>query len=71
MGLFRYIVLGAAVAAGVKYATKKRADGKSFVDDLNEKAPQWMDHVKKYTDKYTDQLKDQYAGAKQTHRDYQ
>jgi hypothetical protein len=67
MGLLRYIVLGAAVAAGVKYATKKRPDGKSFMDDINEKAPEWMNQAKKYTD----QFKDQYGGPKPTHRDYQ
>lgn len=58
MGLLRYIVLGTAVAAGVKYATKKRPDGKSLFDDINEKAPEWMNQAKKYTQKYTDQLKD-------------
>lgn len=67
MGLLRYIVLGAAVAAGVKYATKKRPDGKSFMDDISEKAPEWMNQAKKYTD----QVKDQYGGPKTTHRDYQ
>ncbi|WP_407431307.1 YtxH domain-containing protein [Arcticibacter sp.] len=67
MGLLRYIVLGAAVAAGVKYATKKRPDGKSFIDDISEKAPEWMNQAKKYTD----QIKDQYGAQKPTHRDYQ
>ena len=67
MGLLRFIVIGAAVAAGVKYATKKRPDGKSFVDDLSEKAPEWIDKAKQYGD----QFKDQYAPKKQTSTDFE
>jgi hypothetical protein len=51
MSLIKYLVVGAAVAAGVNYATKKRENGRSLVDDLSEKAPEWMDKAKQYTDK--------------------
>lgn len=57
MSLLKYLVFGAAVAAGVNYATKKREDGRSLIDDLSEKAPEWMDKAKQYTD----QLKGQFA----------
>jgi hypothetical protein len=51
MSLLRYAVLGAAVAYGINYVTKKRdSDGKSLLDDLNEKAPEWMDKAKKFSD---------------------
>lgn len=65
MGLLRFIVLGAAVAAGVKYATKKRPDGKSLVDDFEEKAPVWMEKAKAYGD----QLRDKYVHTKETPSD--
>lgn len=65
MGLFRYLVLGAAVAAGVSYATRKREDGRSLMDDLSEKAPEWMDKAKQYAD----QLKGQYQHATSAVRD--
>jgi polyhydroxyalkanoate synthesis regulator phasin len=59
MSLLKYLVFGAAVAAGVNYATKKREDGRSLVDDLTEKAPEWMEKAKQYTD----QLKGQFGQA--------
>jgi len=54
MGLLKTVIVGAALVAGVKYATKKRAeDGKSLFDDiqdaipgLREKAMQFKDKVK-------------------------
>ena len=59
MSLLKYLVFGAAVAAGVNYATKKREDGRSLIDDLSEKAPEWMDKAKQYTE----QLKGQFGQA--------
>ncbi|MFD2162609.1 YtxH domain-containing protein [Paradesertivirga mongoliensis] len=56
MSLLKYLVFGAAVAAGVNYATKKREDGKSLIDDLTEKAPEWMDKAKQYTDQFKSQF---------------
>lgn len=62
MGLLKYLVVGAAVAAGVNYATKKRENGRSVLDDLSDKAPEWMDKAKEYTDK----IKGQYMSASNT-----
>jgi len=50
MGLLRTLAIGAAVAYGINYATKKRPDGKSLVDDIKERAPEWMNKAKEYGD---------------------
>ena len=55
MSLLKYLVFGAAVAAGVSYVTKKREDGRSLMDDLTDKAPEWMDKAKQYTDQFKGQ----------------
>jgi hypothetical protein len=57
MSLLKYLVFGAAVAAGVSYATKKREDGTSLIDDLTEKAPEYIDRIKQYAD----QIRGQFA----------
>jgi hypothetical protein len=57
MGLFRLLVTGAAVAAGVHYITKKRPDGTSVVDDLKARAPEWKEKAQPYVD----QLKDKWT----------
>ena len=57
MSLLKYLVFGAAVAAGVNYATKKRENGRSLLDDLSDKAPEWKEKAMQYAD----QLKGQYA----------
>lgn len=62
MSLFKFLALGAAVAVGVNYITKKGTNGRSIVDDLSDKAPEWMDKAKPYVDKVKDQF-----GAKSTH----
>lgn len=56
MGLFKNLLIGAAVVAGVNYITKKRPDGKSMVDDIKEKAPEWMDKAKEFGNKQKDQF---------------
>lgn len=58
MSLFKFLALGAAVAVGVNYITKKGTNGRSIVDDLSDKAPEWMDKAKPYVDK----VKDQFGG---------
>ncbi len=45
MSLLKYVAIGAAVAYGVKYLTKKGADGKSVLDNLQEKAPEYVDQA--------------------------
>lgn len=48
MSLFKNLLIGAAVVAGVNYITKKRPDGRSMVDDIKEKAPEWMNKAKEF-----------------------
>ncbi|UEG54045.1 YtxH domain-containing protein [Mucilaginibacter daejeonensis] len=51
MGLLKWAIVGAAAAYGIKYITEKRQeDGKSIIDDWNEKAPDLMEKAKQYTD---------------------
>ncbi|HUH32853.1 MAG TPA: hypothetical protein VLZ28_02810 [Daejeonella sp.] len=51
MSLFKNLLIGAAVVAGVNYITKKRPDGRSMMDDIKEKAPEWMNKAKEFTQK--------------------
>ncbi|WP_432714764.1 YtxH domain-containing protein [Pedobacter sp.] len=57
MGLLKTVLIGAAVYGAFKYATKKDANGRSIVDDLKDKAPEYMDKAKKFKEdletKYT------------------
>jgi len=48
MGLFKTVLLGAAVYGAYKYATKKDVNGRSMVDDLKDKAPELMDKAKRF-----------------------
>ena len=51
MGILKTAIIGAAVYAGVKYITKKDPiTGQSIVDELMDKAPQWADKAKSYTE---------------------
>lgn len=46
MGLIKTALIGAAVYGAIKYLTKKDMNGRSMVDNIKEKAPEWMDKVK-------------------------
>jgi hypothetical protein len=49
MGLFKTALIGAAIYGAYKYITKTDdVTGKSIVDDLKEKAPEWIDKAKAY-----------------------
>ncbi|MFD0793501.1 YtxH domain-containing protein [Mucilaginibacter litoreus] len=48
MGLIKFIAVGAAVGLGINYLTKKRADGRSVLDDITDKAPEWIDKAKNF-----------------------
>ncbi|RZL46597.1 MAG: YtxH domain-containing protein [Pedobacter sp.] len=51
MGLFRTALIGAGIYAAYKYLTKPdELTGKTIVDDLKEKAPEWIDKAKAYKD---------------------
>ena len=57
MGFIKNLVIGAAVVAGINYITKKRPDGTSLVDDIKEKAPDWINKAKEFGE----QKKNQYS----------
>jgi len=50
MRLLKYIIVGAAVGYGINYITKKGEDGRSIIDELADKAPDWFDHAKRFAE---------------------
>lgn len=56
MGLFKFIIVGAAVGYGINYITKKNENGRSILDDFTDKAPEWFDQAKKYAEDTVDQV---------------
>jgi hypothetical protein len=50
MRLLKYIIVGAAVGYGINYITKKGEDGRSIIDELADKAPDWFDQAKRFAD---------------------
>ncbi|WP_462267025.1 YtxH domain-containing protein [Mucilaginibacter sp.] len=69
MGLLKYAVIGAAVAYGVQYLTKKDENGRSIIDDLKDRAPEYTDKLKaageKYVNEITQKVKDKAAEYQQ------
>ncbi|WP_214225880.1 YtxH domain-containing protein [Pedobacter sp. B4-66] len=59
MGLFKTALIGAAVYGIVKYVTKKDTNGRSIVDDIKEKAPEWMEKAKNLKDELKVELEKQ------------
>jgi hypothetical protein len=57
MSLLRFIVVGAAVGYGINYITKKGPDGRSILDDVADKAPDWFDQAKRYAEDTIEQVK--------------
>lgn len=60
MGLFKTALIGAAIYGAIKYMTKKDVNGKSVIDDIQEKAPEWMDKAKNLKDDFKTELKKQH-----------
>ena len=57
MGFIKSALIGAAVYAGVQYITKKDIlTGRSILDDLLEKAPEYIDKAKIYAKEVEIQL---------------
>ncbi len=56
MSIFKFALLGAAVAYGITVLTKKREDGTCILDDLTDKAPEWMDKAKQFTNQKMDEV---------------
>jgi len=50
MGLLRTLLLGAAAYGAYKFATKKDVNGRSIVDDIKDKAPEWREKIKQVKD---------------------
>lgn len=59
MRLLPFILAGTALAAGVAYLVRKREDGTSILDELTDKAPEWMEKGKQYATQTIDQVSDQ------------
>ncbi|HZY37816.1 MAG TPA: YtxH domain-containing protein [Mucilaginibacter sp.] len=50
MRLLKFIIVGAAVGYGINYITKKGENGRSILDDITDKAPDWFDNAKRFAD---------------------
>ena len=59
MKLLPLILAGTALAAGVAYLVRKREDGTSILDELTDKAPEWMEKGKQYATQTINQVSDQ------------
>jgi len=59
MGLLKTALIGAAVYGAIKYLTKKDVNGRSMVDDIKDKAPEWMEKVKNVKNEFQAELERQ------------
>lgn len=50
MGLLRVLLLGAAAYGAYKFVTKKDMNGRSIVDDVKNKAPEWKKKIMRVKD---------------------
>ncbi|PJJ79788.1 hypothetical protein [Mucilaginibacter auburnensis] len=48
MNIIKFALVGAAVAYGVNYITKKREDGTSILDEFLDNPPSWMNDAKEF-----------------------
>lgn len=46
MGIVKTALIGAAVYGAVKYLTKKDALGRTKLDEIKDRAPEWMEKAK-------------------------
>jgi len=46
MGFIKNAIVGIAIYEAIKYLTKKDALGRSKLDDIREKAPEWLEKAK-------------------------
>lgn len=63
MNIFKLAVLGAAVAYGINYVTKKREDGTTILDDLTRNAPDWMNNAKQFATQTVNEVKENFNRA--------
>jgi hypothetical protein len=59
MGLLKTALIGAAVYGAIKYITKKDENGRSVVDNIKDKAPEWMEKAKNLKDEFRTELERQ------------
>ena len=59
MGLLKTALIGAAVYGAIKYITKKDENGRSIVDNIKDKAPEWMEKAKNIKDEFRTELERQ------------
>jgi hypothetical protein len=57
MRILKLIVIGAAVGYGINYILKKREDGRSILDNLTDKAPDWFDQARNFAEETFDNVK--------------
>lgn len=57
MNILKFALLGAAVAYGIDYITKKREDGSSILDDLTHDAPDWINDAKQFATQSVNDIK--------------
>lgn len=59
MGLLKTALIGAAVYGVIKYVTKKDINGKSVMDDIRDKAPEWVEKAKSVGKDFRNELEKQ------------
>ena len=57
MNILKFALIGAAVAYGIDYITKKREDGSSILDDLTHDAPDWINDAKQFASQSVNDIK--------------
>ena len=57
MSLLKFAVIGAAVGYGIHYITKKGPDGRSILDEVADKTPEWIDQAKKFASETVEQVR--------------
>jgi hypothetical protein len=57
MRLITFIAVGAAVGLGLNYLSKKSDSGRSIIDDIADKAPDWFDQAKHLVTSTAEQLR--------------
>lgn len=59
MGLLKTALIGAAVYGAIKYVTKKNTNGRSVMDNLKERAPEWLEKIKNVKEDFRTELEKQ------------
>jgi len=57
MKILKFAIVGAAVGLGIHLITKKGEDGRSILDEITDKAPEWLEEAKKFAGETIDMVK--------------